>query len=55
MSDEIIANLGPLAPLAGVWKSDQGVDMSRIHGEATTTKFRERIVFEPLGPVNNGP
>lgn len=55
MSDEIISNLGPLAPLAGVWESDQGVDTSRIHGKKTHTKFREKITFDPLGPVNNGP
>lgn len=55
MNDEIVATLGPLAPLAGVWESDQGVDTSRIHGKETITKYRERIVFEPLGPVNNGP
>ncbi|MES9858055.1 MAG: heme-binding beta-barrel domain-containing protein [Sedimenticola sp.] len=55
MSDDIYANLGPLAPLAGTWESDQGVDISRIHSKETTTKFREKIVFEPLGPVNNGP
>lgn len=55
MSNDIINNLGPLAPLSGVWESDQGVDISRIHGKETTTKFREKIVFEPLGPVNNGP
>ncbi|MES9956910.1 MAG: heme-binding beta-barrel domain-containing protein [Sedimenticola sp.] len=55
MTDEIIANLGPLAPLAGVWEGDQGVDTSRIHGTETVTKFREKIVFEPLGPVKNGP
>jgi len=55
MSKEIIANLGPLAPLAGTWVSDQGIDTSRIHSEETITKFRERIVFEPLGPTKNGP
>lgn len=55
MSDEIIANLGPLAALAGIWESDQGVDTSRIHGKKTITKYREKITFEPLGPVNNGP
>jgi hypothetical protein len=47
--------LGPLAPLAGTWESEAGVDTSRIHGEEKITRFRERIVFEPLGPVNNGP
>ena len=55
MSDEIIANLGPLAALAGIWESDQGVDTSRIHGKKTITKYREKVTFEPLGPVNNGP
>ena len=55
MTDDIIANLGPLAPLAGVWESDKGVDTSRIHGKETITKYREMIVFDPLGPVKNGP
>lgn len=55
MSNEIIDNLGPLAPLAGVWESDKGVDTSRVHGVETVTKFREKLAFEPLGPVNNGP
>ena len=55
MSNEIIKNLGPLAPLAGTWESDKGIDFSRIHSEEKETKFREKIVFEPLGPVRNGP
>lgn len=55
MSDEIIKYLGPLAPLVGTWESDLGVDTSRIHSKETVTKYRERAVFEPVGPVNNGP
>ena len=55
MSDEIFSHLGPLAALAGTWESDQGIDTSRIHGKSTITRYRERITFEPLGPVNNGP
>lgn len=55
MSDEIIKNLGPLAALAGTWESDQGVDFSRVHSKETETRFREKIVFSPLGPVANGP
>jgi hypothetical protein len=55
MSDEIIKNLGPLASLVGTWEGDQGIDFSRIHSEEKETKFREKIVFEPLGPVTNGP
>jgi hypothetical protein len=55
MSDEIIKNLGPLAKLAGTWEGDKGIDVSRIRSKETETKFRERIIFEPLGPVKNGP
>lgn len=55
MSNDLITNLGPLGPLAGVWESDLGVDFSRIHSKETQTKYRERIVFEPMGPVSNGP
>ena len=55
MSDEIIKNLGPLAALAGTWEGDKGIDISRIHSKETQTKYREKIIFEPLGPVTNGP
>jgi hypothetical protein len=55
MSDEIIKNLGPLAALAGTWQGDAGVDVSRIKSRETVTKYREKAVFEPVGPVNNGP
>ncbi len=55
MSDDIVDNLGPLAALAGTWEGDQGVDISRIQSEEKETKYREKVVFEPLGPVNNGP
>jgi hypothetical protein len=49
MSEEIINNLGPLAPLAGVWESDQGIDTSRVHSTETITEFREKIVDETRG------
>lgn len=55
MSEDIINNLGPLAPLAGTWRGDKGVDVSRIHSKETVTKYREEAIFEPVGPVNNGP
>ena len=55
MSDGIISNLGPLAALVGTWEGDKGVDISRIKSKETETKYRERSVFEPLGPVKNGP
>ena len=54
MEKDILADLGPLAPLAGVWEGDKGNDTAPS-GErgAKINKYRERIVFEPLGPVRN--
>ena len=51
---EILSHLGPLAPLAGAWEGDQGIDISPSKQGAHETHFRERITFEPLGPVVNG-
>ncbi len=54
MTDEIIKNLGPLAPLAGIWEGDKGDDTAPSKDLGTKiTPFRERFTFEPLGPVNN--
>jgi len=55
MTNHITKNFGPLAALAGTWEGDQGIDFSRVHSKEIETKYRERIVFEPLGPVRNGP
>jgi len=55
MSEDIIKNLGPLAPLEGTWEGDAGIDFSRIHSVEKETKYREKVVLEPLGPVKNGP
>lgn len=58
MSDEVLDSsgplLGPLAALAGVWEGDEGDDFSPSaeRGEMTTP-YRERMVFEPLGSVDN--
>lgn len=52
---DILPNLGPLAALAGVWEGDQGIDVSPTPAGSEETRYRERIVFEPMGPVVNGP
>ena len=52
---DIFTNLGPLAALAGTWEGDQGLDIAPIRNGQTETKFRERLTFEPMGPVVNGP
>ena len=50
----IAQSLGPLADLAGTWEGDKGLDdapsESRGHME---TAYRECIVFEPMGLVDN--
>lgn len=52
--DDILKNLGPLAPLAGTWEGDKGLDFapSDTRGPATSP-YRERITFTPFGPVDN--
>lgn len=51
---EIIAKLGPLAALAGRWEGDEGVDEAPAADRGPmTTRYRERTVFEPMGPVDN--
>jgi hypothetical protein len=50
--------LGPLAPLLGIWEGEKGTDLAPSDSPATnrqiaTSKYRERMVFEPTGPVDN--
>ncbi len=54
MSDEDRENLGPLAPLLGVWEGDAGVDTAPSAERGTAvSRFRERTVFEPTGRIDN--
>jgi len=50
------AQLGPLAGLVGTWEGDGGIDVSFHHAEGALgdTPYRERNVFNPFGPVDNG-
>ena len=56
MPDENIVNFGPLAALAGVWEGDQGEDTapsSADRSETARSQYRERLVLEPMGRVDN--
>jgi len=56
MSTELLANLGPLAALAGTWEGEKGDDTAPSDNRSTErNKFRERITFEPISPVNSLP
>ncbi len=52
---DALAHLGPLAPLAGKWYGEDGVD---THPEATgpvAEPYHETWTFEVIDPQNNGP
>lgn len=55
LTDENIRNLGPLAPFSGVWEGDKGKDESPDDDRVTIeyNAFRERVVLEPIGLVEN--
>lgn len=51
-------NLGPLGPLLGIWEGEKGTDLAPSDAPVTnrqlvTSKYRERMVFEPTGRVDN--
>ena len=51
---EDIQNLGPLRWLVGVWEGDKGQDVAPSDDRGTAnSKYRERIVFEPTGRIDN--
>ncbi len=54
MSDDILKKLGPLAALSGVWEGEVGQDVAPDDDRGTERNdFRERMVFDPFGPVEN--
>src|SRR5437868_10578645 len=54
-SPDTLANLGPLRRLAGVWESDQGLDINPKAEGPERRVFREHIRMEPADPQTNGP
>ena len=50
-----LANLGPLARLAGTWEGVKGVDINPKADGPERREFTERVVFEPIDPQANGP
>ncbi|MBA3940688.1 MAG: FABP family protein [Sphingopyxis sp.] len=52
---ETLANLGPLARLAGVWEGQRGVDINPKADGPETRQYHERIEMQPIDPQANGP
>jgi hypothetical protein len=52
---DTLANLGPLAPMAGIWQGERGVDIKPKADGPRTQAFIERIELHPIDPQTNGP
>ncbi len=52
-------HLGPLATLLGTWEGEKGTDLApsdkadATNRQLATSKYRERMIFEPTGRVDN--
>jgi hypothetical protein len=52
---DTLANLGPLARLAGEWRSADGVDLNPKADGPERREYIEHILMEPIDPQANGP
>lgn len=52
---DTLANLGPLARLAGVWEGRKGVDVNPKADGPEQRQYLERIEMQPIDPQANGP
>jgi hypothetical protein len=52
---DTLANLGPLAPMAGVWEGVKGSDQHPIAGGTGADAYVEHYELEPVDRQTNGP
>jgi len=52
---DTLRNLGPLAPLAGFWLGEHGLDVHPTADGTVESVFVERYELEPIDPQTNGP
>src|SRR3954452_14673930 len=52
---DTLANLGPLARLAGEWRSADGVDLNPKADGPGRREYIEHTLMEPVAPQANGP
>lgn len=50
-----LANLGPLAPLAGIWEGKRGLDINPKAEGPEKDPYIERIELQPIDAQTNGP
>ena len=52
---DTLKNLGPLRPMAGVWRGAKGWDVNPKADGPETQAFVERFELQPIDPQTNGP
>ncbi len=52
---DTLANLGPLAALAGIWEGTRGLDVNPYIDAPRRQAFVERVELQPIDPQSNGP
>ena len=52
---DTLANLGPLAPLAGIWEGTGGADVHPVAGGPEGDAYVERYELQPIDRQTNGP
>jgi hypothetical protein len=52
---DTLANLGPLAPIAGVWEGTKGSDEHPVAEGTGRDAFVEHYELQPIDPQTNGP
>lgn len=52
---DTLANLGPLAPLAGIWEGVKGVDVHPVVEGTERDVFVEHYELQPIDRQTNGP
>jgi hypothetical protein len=52
---DTLRNLGPLAPLAGLWEGDKSMDVNPKAEGPLRQRYVERIELQPIDPQANGP
>jgi hypothetical protein len=50
-----LANLGPLAPMAGIWRGTRGMDIKPKAAGPKSQEYEERYELQPIDPQTNGP
>ncbi len=52
---DTLRNLGPLRPMAGLWRGAAGVDVNPKPEGPRTEAYLDRVELQPIDPQTNGP